>query len=141
MTDFVDNTVDPYLAKTKACYTSIDGAMYNFRIAISDDYLTKNSKETSFYTGTATSWATKQYDLWGALTHEFGHATGRMQLAPHTEDGHFEDSDTSACPPPVNGMPSEAQSTMCEELNIGTSKWRTLTSHDISSFNDVPNYG
>lgn len=71
-----------------------------------------------WYTGTETP-ASNQWDFLSLITHEFGHSRGFY--------GHFADYDV--CPP------TTAESTMCLEQFQGQTRRRTLSVHDIHTFN------
>lgn len=128
------------IASARICTFIDTGRMYSFKIAIDSDRIPGDpAVDGSWFTGLAHPWAGNRPDLRGALTHEFGHATGRINR-PGTEDGHYEETDLAACPGGPTQPDSEADATMCEFLARNSLKWRTLTSHDISSFEDVTGY-
>lgn len=138
----VDALTDPsHSAGTRMCRYTATGRMYSFRLAIDSDRIPSDPAVSgSFYEGTATSWSGSRPDLLGILTHEFGHATGRVNISG-TEDGHFEETDPNMACPGGASVESEADSTMCTALIRNSIKWRTLTSHDVSALEDVQGYG
>lgn len=67
------------LAEVKVCVASADlTALFNFRI--------KANEDAPWYKGTATPGAS-QADLWSVMSHEFGHAGGRLKGGDG--EGHF----------------------------------------------------
>lgn len=72
----------------------------------------------SWYTGTGDA-PSDRYDLWSVASHEFGHATG---WGPHFAE------DSPECPN------DSTRHTMCGGIYIGTERQRTLTTHDIHTY-------
>ena len=120
--DIQSGTKDPYFAWTNGClsFNSDGNHMWFFRLQVSNDY--------SWYTGTSTV-TSGQVDVWGMAAHEFGHATGRFGGSDH---GHFLEGDETACPGAGGG--GTGYSTMCPHLNTGKEAWRSLETHDKTSF-------
>ena len=110
------HTSEP-LAVTKTFGWWSDGAMYNFRI--------KGNNDVPWYVGTGEVPSNK-WDLWGVMTHEFGHATGRT-IGGSENDGHFSEG-SSYCPSDYT-----ARHTMCPTLDPGRKGQRYLEAHDLDT--------
>lgn len=118
------------LAESGACFTS-GGKIFidHIRIDTAEPY----------YTGTGDPTPDNQTpDLWGVLTHEFGHATpGWTGAAPNI---HFDAGDTPQLCENINATDYH---TMCATYRYSDSehpargrRWRTLEEHDLHTFDD-----
>lgn len=96
------------LGFTRRCWG--DGTIATFTIEF--------AKNRPWYVGTGDAPSNK-YDWWGAVAHEFGHATGWS--------GHFG-STKSIC------ASNSGPNTMCPTHFLGTEWMRTLATHDVHTF-------
>jgi hypothetical protein len=69
----------------------------------------------------------RRLDLQSVATHEFGHATGFYW---HFNDPGMNTGTGHVC----NGGATQADETMCQGLNRGTTEKRTLSDHDLHTF-------
>lgn len=108
-----------YVAITVGCYSDPnENFLQTFQINL--------NRDLDWYSGTEDA-PDDYWDLWAALAHEFGHATGWGFL-------HYrEDDDSSIC-----DAGNLAQHTMCRNLpfngDISRIRRRTLELHDIHTF-------
>lgn len=118
------------LAESGACFTS-SGRIYLAHIRV--------DTAEPFYTGTGDPPADNATpDLWGVLTHEFGHATpGWTDAAPKK---HFNAADTPQLCEDINATDYH---TMCKVYRYSDGdhpargrRWRTLEEHDLHTFDD-----
>jgi hypothetical protein len=105
-------------------YQSGEWPLNRFAIAMSPYFLDRGSNGNIYsyewYTGTGDPSA-NQGDLWGALTHEFGHATGF--------NGHFSNTyESSIC-----AYHLEYRETMCEYMVRNSRKERNPSNHDAET--------
>ncbi len=121
---------DANLAETLMCsYDNPTGpdTAYQFKILMSSEVAWDLDKPSDPGFGDIVD---TQWDFLGVMMHELGHATGRA-----TNTGHFVESDR-ACP-----VDNSNRATMCAGgLSRNEIFWRTLTGHDITAFEAVPNY-
>ena len=72
---------------------------------------------TRWYSGTGD---TTLMDVWGMMTHEFGHATSFSNHFGAAGDCEYD----------------SVHQTMCPYIRTGMEEWRTLGTHDVHTFND-----
>ena len=94
------------LGATRLCGST--SVIFNFTIEFDSD--------RSWYTGTGDS-PDNRPDFWSIASHEFGHAVGFWNHLPAGE-----------CPN------NSTKFTMCPTYDMGTERQRTLTAHDIHTF-------
>jgi hypothetical protein len=82
-----------------------------------------------WWASSSTAVPSREYDLQGVLTHEFGHATGWYW--------HWDDPKHVGGPGRTELCPVDnSRHTMCAAIWSGTAIWRTLGSHDGHTFDN-----
>lgn len=114
-----------FLAITGVCVVFLDGDPSTpAGNSIVRFFMDVDSQER-WYAGTGSTPST-EVDLYGVLTHEFGHATGGWGPDLSTGADQHWGSGTALCDSDLH--------TMCPAIPTGNSQWRTLEAHDIHTF-------
>jgi hypothetical protein len=101
-------------AKTVYCFSLSTGLIHNY-------YMKFDIDEDWWLGGEGTTVPSDRLDWFSVAAHEFGHAAGW--------EVHF--SHYTLCPDPPNVVLSQ---TMCRYMPYGTSYARTISTHDIHTF-------
>ena len=110
------------LARMAPCtFESEPDTLYSFKIRVNSQIA------PNWWSGTGMT-PSNEYDLWSAMAHEFGHATGFYNGLRH----HWPEADSEGlCPEGVN------RHTMCPGLIPGTIMMRNLEEHDSHTYNNA----
>lgn len=127
--DLIHNLQDTAYAAIRMCtfedvYHDGVGTAYNFSILVSNDW-------NWYWKASPNLIVPGQIDMQSVLTHEFGHATGRVGTS---NNGHFSGSVCNAA------YGAAGDQTMCAQYPSAAVWFRSLEEHDLSAFADVLGY-
>jgi hypothetical protein len=112
------------LAQTAICVRGTDGDIYYVEVGFDGTY--QGNNRLWFKGPNPSLIGPNEWDLYGFAAHELGHAAGTWYGLPK----HFSNSETFCDEGLIGGGDNDGYHTLCDELAISVTEWRTLETHD-----------